>query len=68
MDRKALREFRKSRSLTQAEMAQKLEISLSHYKGIEYGRQDPSFKTLCKFYEVFKDEYDDIWTLFKHTK
>lgn len=64
MVRKELKEFRSSKGLTQSEMAEKLEISLSHYKGIEGGVQDPSFKTLCKFYEVFKDQYDDIWTLF----
>lgn len=64
MERTELREFRRSKGLTQPEMAKKLDISLSHYKGIEYGRQDPSFKTLCKFYEVFKDEYADIWKLF----
>lgn len=64
MARENLKEFRSSKQLTQSEMAQKLEISLSHYKGIESGYQDPSFKVLCKFYNEFKDEYDDIWTLF----
>lgn len=65
MAREELKAFRRSKGMTQPEMAKKLGISLSHYKGIECGRQDPSFKTLCKFYEVFGDEYDDIWTLFK---
>lgn len=65
MKREELRDFRKSKGLTQVEMAEKLELSLSHYKGIECGTQDPSFKTLCKFYDVFKNEYDDIWNLFK---
>lgn len=64
MVRKELKEFRSSKGLTQSEMAEKLEISLSHYKGIESGLQDPSFKTLCKFHEAFKDQYDDIWTFF----
>lgn len=64
MVRKELKEFRSSKGLLQIEMAGLLGISLSHYKGIESGNQDPSFKTLCKFYEVFKDQYDDIWTLF----
>lgn len=65
VERTELKEFRKSKKLTQPEMAKKLEISLSHYKGIEAGFADPSFKTLTKFYEVFKDQYDDIWKLFK---
>lgn len=64
MTREELKQFRKSKGLTQPEMAKKLAISLSHYKGIEGGLQDPSFKILCKFYDVFKDEYDDIWKLF----
>lgn len=64
MAREILKEFRKSKGLTQAEIAKKLDISLSHYKGIEGGLQDPSFKTLCIFYEVFGDEYEDIWKLF----
>ena len=65
VERNELKEFRKSKKMTQTEMAQKLEISLSHYKAIECGFADPSFKTLTKFYEVFKGQYDDIWKLFK---
>lgn len=64
MAREELKDFRRGNGLTQAEMAKKLDISLSHYKGIEGGSQDPSFKMLCKFYEVFKDQYNDIWALF----
>lgn len=64
MARKELKEFRKSKGLTQAEMAEKLELSLSHYKGIECGTQNPSLKTMYRFYEAFKDQYDDIWKLF----
>lgn len=64
MDRKALREFRLSQGLTQKEMAEKLEISLSHYKGIEYGTQDPSISVLQRFYAIFKDKCDDILGLF----
>lgn len=67
MAREELKAFRRSKGMTQPDMAKQLEISLSHYKGIEGGTQDPSFKLLCKFYEVFKNEYDDIWTLFKRS-
>ena len=65
MSRTELKEFRKSQRLTQAEMAMKLGISVSHYKGIEAGFADPSFKTATKFYEEFKDKYNDFWKLFK---
>ena len=64
-ERKELKAFRKSKKLTQSGMAFLLEISLSHYKAIEGGFADPSFKTLTKFYEAFRDDYDDIWKLFK---
>lgn len=64
-ERTELKAFRKSKGLTQSGMAFMLEISLSHYKAIESGFADPSFKTLAKFYEAFRDEYDDIWKLFK---
>ena len=64
MAREELKQFRKSKGMTQPAMAEKLEISLSHYKGIEGGFQNPSLRTLYKFYEVFKNEYDDIWKLF----
>ena len=65
MARNELKSFRKEQGLTQDMMASELEISLSHYKGIESGFSDPSFKTLTKFYDVFGDKYEDIWKLFK---
>ena len=49
MARKLLKEFRTSISLTQEQMAEKLEITLSHYKQIECGFKNPSLKTLKKF-------------------
>ncbi len=64
MKREKLRDFRYSQELTQVEMADKLELSLSHYKGIESGRQDPSVKVLMRFYEIFKNDCDDILELF----
>lgn len=64
MAREELKAFRASKGLLQIEMAGLLGISLSHYKSIEGGTQDPSFKLLCKFYDVFKNGYDDIWKLF----
>jgi putative transcriptional regulator len=56
--------FRMRQGLTQSQMAQKLEISVSHYVGIENGFADPSYKVLCKFRDVFKDKHDDIFELF----
>lgn len=64
MERNKLREFRRAKGLTQVEMAEKLELSTSHYKGIEYGTQDPSVKVLIRFHEIFKDDCGDILGLF----
>lgn len=64
MAREELKKFRKGRELNQAAMAEKLGISLSHYKGIERGAQNPSLKTVYRFYEAFNGQYDDIWKLF----
>lgn len=58
-----LKDFRARQELTQKQIADKLEISKSHYVAIELGKVDPSLKLLEKFSNVF--EYDDIWKLFK---
>lgn len=65
LKRENLKTFRRDQGLTQDEMANKLGISTSHYKNIEVGTYDPSFKLLTKFGEVFDGLYDDIWDLFK---
>jgi len=51
--------------LTQGQMAQKLSISVSHYVGIENGFADPSYKTLCRFKDAFKEQAKDIFEIFK---
>ena len=63
MKRYSLKMFREKHGLTQEEMAQKLEISKSHYVNIERGIYDPAYGLLERFAEVF--EYDDVWELFK---
>lgn len=57
--------FRMRQGLTQGQMAQKLNISVSHYVGIENGFADPSYKVLCKFKETFKGKHSDIFELFE---
>ena len=66
MKRYNLKMFRIKNDLTQQDMADKLEISKSHYVSIEQGTQDPSFKLLEQFAKVF--EYDDIWQIMKKGK
>lgn len=41
-----LQEFRKKQGLTQEQMAQELNITVAHYKAIEYGVRRPSFNLL----------------------
>ena len=57
--------FRMRQGLTQGQMAKKLAISVSHDVGIENGFADPSYKTLCKFKDAFKDQAIDIFEIFK---
>lgn len=64
MRRTQLKEFREKQGLTQAQMAEKLGISLVHYKGIELGKGNPSLRLVLKFRDEFKDKYDDIWDFF----
>ena len=57
--------FRKGLKLRQEDMALKLGISRPHYSKIENGIKKPKFEMMEKFEEVFKDQYEDIWELFK---
>lgn len=63
MKRINLKVFIIKNDLTQQEMADKLEISKSHYTAVELGKVDPSVSLLEKFAKEFN--YDDIWQLFK---
>ena len=51
--REKLQEFRKKYKLTQEQMARKLDITIAHYKAIEYGDRSPSLKLFKKMKEVF---------------
>lgn len=51
-----LKEFRKSKKVSQAEMAEILKVSYSHYVKLENCFVNPSFKLLKRI----KEEFDDI--------
>lgn len=51
----SFRQVRKSQSLTQKEMADKLKVSLSHYTKLEGDFVKPSFGVLKRL----KDEFED---------
>jgi len=62
MKREKLQEFRQSKSLTQEQMASKLEITVSHYKALEYGQRNPSFELMEKIKNIFpKANIDKIF-------
>lgn len=50
-----LKEFRKSKKISQVELAKKLEVSYSHYVKLENGFVKPSFKLLKKIKDVFSE-------------
>lgn len=53
MKRTALIEFRKSKKLTQLEMAEKIGVSFQTYRFIEIGYRNPSLKVLKQFRKAF---------------
>lgn len=62
MKREKLQEFRQSKKLTQEQMAKQLEVTVSHYKALEYGQRNPSFELMEKIKRVFpKANIDKIF-------
>ena len=53
MKREKLQEFRQKHKLTQEQMAKKLDITVSHYKAIEYGQRNPSFELMERLKNCF---------------
>lgn len=53
MKRENLQKFRQSKKLTQEQMANKLDVTVSHYKALEYGQRNPSFELMEKIKNVF---------------
>lgn len=53
MKREKLQEFRQKHKLTQEQMAKQLEITVSHYKAIEYGQRNPSFELMERLKKSF---------------
>lgn len=62
MKREKLQSFRISKSLTQEQMANKLGITVAHYKALEYGYRNPSFELMEKIKNIFpKANIDKIF-------
>ncbi len=62
MKREKLQNFRIKNNLTQEQMANKLNVTFSHYKSIEYCQRNPSFELLKKFKIEFpKADVDKIF-------
>ncbi len=53
MKREKLQEFRQKHKLTQEQMAKQLDITVSHYKAIEYGQRNPSFELMERLKNCF---------------
>lgn len=62
MKREKLQQFRQYNRLTQEQMANKLNVTVSHYKAIEYGQRNPSFELMERIKDVFpKASIDKIF-------
>ena len=53
MKREKLQKFRQKNKLTQEQMANKLNVTVSHYKAIEYGQRNPSFELMERIKNIF---------------
>lgn len=53
MKREKLQRFRQSKKLTQEQMASRLEITVAHYKALEYGQRNPSFELMERIKRIF---------------
>ena len=62
MKRTELKVFRTRLGLTQAQMAERLGISQSHYVGIELGVQNPSYGVIERFCDEFGSENIELLT------
>jgi len=51
----SLSEYRKSKKLTQVEMAEQIGVSFSHYSKIESGIRNPSYNFMVRIKDVFPD-------------
>lgn len=49
MKRDNLQKFRLEKNLTQEKMAGELNVTVAHYKAVEYGVRNPSFEFLERF-------------------
>lgn len=62
MKRENLQKFRQKNKLTQEQMANKLNVTVSHYKAIEYGQRNPSFELMERIKNIFpKASIDKIF-------
>lgn len=69
MKREKLQEFRYKNKLTQEQMAVKLNVTVAHYKAIEYGIRNPSFEFLERFKIKFPNaSIDKIFLPLKFTQ
>lgn len=63
--------FRKTREKgkrTQTYFSKVLGITRQHYINLENGFADPSFGLMERFEVAFKDQYEDMWELFKKSE
>lgn len=62
MKREKLQDFRHKNKLTQEQMANKLNVTVAHYKAIEYGQRNPSFELMERIKNIFpKASIDKIF-------
>ena len=61
MSRNMLKALRKGKGLTQAKVANELQISLSHYKNMESGSRNTTLNNARKLSLLFDRDIEDIF-------
>ncbi len=61
MSRNMLKMLRKRKGLTQAKVANELQISLSHYKNMESGIRNTTLSNARKLSLLFEKDIEDIF-------
>ena len=59
----SLKEYRKEKDITQAELAKELDVSRQTVNAIETGKYDPSLELALKTAEFFDTEVEEIFEL-----
>lgn len=60
MERNWLKDLRKQKGITVRDIAKQLDVSFSHYSGIENGKKNPSLQLALRISQYFKFKVEEF--------